>query len=510
MTSPTDTAEARSGGRDLRALVQMIRRYWVGQAAIVLLTIAAVALLTALQPRVYQATATSLVQAATGESVSMAFAGDSLAKSRAESYVRVATSDAVAERVKQALGTDQSTGSLLGSIKALLPVDTAIIEITASARTPEQAAKLANTWITALAEQVKSLETANDSITEPVVTLVPLAQARPPYFPSSPNVQTALVLAVVAGLALAFAYALLRSHFDRRVRTAEQIERLIDAPVIGTIPASPGLEDRRRIVENTAGSAAELFTISEALRELRTNLSYIDVDRPPRVIVITSSIPGEGKSTLTANLADAIASTNANVVVIDCDLRRPMQSELFSLRGGVGLTDVLSGRVALNDALQAPSANPHLRVLASGRVPPNPSELLGSRTMRDLVAALSEVATVLLDAPPLLSVTDAAIIGTIADGVLITVGAKQVTQEQLEKSHRAVTRVNGKVLGAVLNKIPPKGVDSHDYGYYRTDYYTSNEVAAHTDTSSHPDEPAAGDSGKRRQARSRKELRASR
>jgi hypothetical protein len=122
MTSQTDTAEARSRGRDLRDLVQMIRRYWIGEAAIVLLTIAVVALVTAVQPRVYEATATGLTQAATGESLSMAFAGDSLAKSRAESYVRVATSDAVAQRAQKALGTDQSTGSLLGSISRRHPM----------------------------------------------------------------------------------------------------------------------------------------------------------------------------------------------------------------------------------------------------------------------------------------------------------------------------------------------------------------------------------------------------
>lgn len=475
MSSQTETAETTTRGRDVRDFVQLLRRYWVGELAIVMLTIGLVAALTAVQPRVYESTASGLTQAATGESLSMAFAGESLAKSRAESYVRVANSDAVADRARKILGTDRSIGDLLGHIQASLPADTAVIEITARASTPDGAAKLANAWIAALTEQVRALEAPEGAIAEPAISFVALASARPPYFPSSPNVQTALVLAILAGIALAVVYGLLRQHFDRRIRSVEQIERLLGAPVIGTIPASPALEDRRRVTDSdSADDAVELFTISESLRELRTNLSYIDVDEPPKVIVVTSSIPGEGKSTLTANLADAIASANSNVVVIDCDLRRPMQSTLFSLRSGVGLTDVLSGRVDLNDALQAPSDSPHLRVLGAGRVPPNPSELLGSRTMRELVSALADVAIVILDAPPLLSVTDAAIMGTIADGVVITVGAKQVTGEQLEKAYRSVVRVNGKVLGVVLNKIPPRGIDSHDYGYYRSNYYTSN------------------------------------
>ncbi|CAM5490522.1 polysaccharide biosynthesis tyrosine autokinase [Leifsonia shinshuensis] len=517
MSLQTDTADTQAKGRDLRDFVRMIRRYWLGEAVIVLATIGLVAGVTALQPRVYQSTATGLTQAATGESLSMAFAGESLAKSRAESYVRVATSDAVAKRAQEALGTDRSISDLLAHITATLPADTAIIEITASAGTPEAAAKLANAWSTALSEQVRALESPEGSVGDPAISFVPLANARAPYFPSSPNIQTALVLAVLAGCALALVYALLRQQFDRRIRSVEQIERLLDAPVIGTVPASPALSERQRVVEqDSTADSVQLFAISESLRELRTNLSYIDVDNPPKVIVVTSSIPGEGKSTLTANLADAIASSNQNVVIIDCDLRRPMQSTLFSLRGGVGLTDVLSGRVALGDALQAPSASTHLRVLGAGRVPPNPSELLGSRTMRELIGALSGVATVILDAPPLLSVTDAAILGTIADGVVIAVGAKQVTAEQLQKAYRSVTRVNGKVLGAVLNKIPPNGVDSHDYGYYRNDYYTSHADAAPVPVEARAAEAGGAETGAtepastRREQRSRKALRSGR
>lgn len=403
----------------------------------------------------------------------MALAGDSLAKSRAETYVRIATSDAVAQRAAEALGNKQSVSALLGRVRATLPADTAVIEISASSDTPDGAAKLANAWVQALADQVKEIETPPDGIGDPALSFVPLAAARAPYLPSSPNLQFALVLAVLAGLALAFVYGLVRSHFDRRVRSVSQIEALIDAPVIGTIPASDLFGDRKRVSAQSDGDKHQLFAISESLRELRTNLSYVDVDKPPRVIVITSSVPGEGKSTLASNLADAIAASKSNVVIIDCDLRRPTQSAIYGLRGGAGLTDVLSGRISINDAMQAPTNDPHLRVLASGRIPPNPSELLGSRTMKELVDALSEIATVILDAPPILSVTDAAVLGTIADGVVITVAAKQITAEQLEKSYRAVLRVHGRVLGAVLNKVPANGIDAYDYGYYRSDYYYS-------------------------------------
>jgi capsular exopolysaccharide synthesis family protein len=477
MSAQTDDSEGRSRARDLRDFISLLRRYWLGEILIVLATIAMVAVFTALQPRVYTASASGLTQAASGESLSMALAGDSLAKSRAETYVRVATSDAVAKRASELLGNNRSVGDLLGHVSASLPADTAVIEISARADTPDAAAKLANTWIQALADQVTAIEAPTDGINDAAISFVALAAARAPYLPSSPNLQFALVLAVLAGLALAFVYGLLRSHFDRKVRTVAQIEAIIDGPVIGTIPASDLFGDRKRIVEQSDDDTHQLFAISESLRELRTNLSYIDVDKPPRVIVVTSSVPGEGKSTIASNLADAIAASNSNVVVIDCDLRRPTQSGIYDLRAGAGLTDVLSGRLSINDALQAPTNDPHLRVLPSGRIPPNPSELLGSRTMKELVDALSEVATVILDAPPVLSVTDAAILGTISDGVVLTVAAKQITSEQLEKSHRAILRVRGRVLGAVLNKVPANGIDAYDYGYYRSDYYYSAKDA---------------------------------
>ena len=490
MSTQNDAAETRSRSRELRDFISMLRRYWLGEVLILLATTALVAVFTALQPRVYTSSASGLTQAATGESLSMALAGDSLAKSRAETYVRVATSDAVAKRAAEMLGNKRSVGDLLGHVSASLPADTAVIEISARADTPEGAAKLANTWIQALADQVTAIETPQDAINDAAISFVPLAAARAPYLPSSPNLQFALVMAILAGLALSFVYGLTRSHFDRKVRTVAQIEALIDAPVIGTIPASDLFGDRERIIDQSDDDTHQLFAISESLRELRTNLSYIDVDRPPRVIVITSSLPGEGKSTLASNLADAIAASNSNVVIIDCDLRRPTQSGIYDLRAGAGLTDVLSGRLSINDALQAPTSDPHLRVLPSGRIPPNPSELLGSRTMKELVDALSEVATVILDAPPVLSVTDAAVLGTIADGVVLTVAAKQITSEQLEKSHRAILRVRGRVLGAVLNKVPSNGIDAYDYGYYRSDYYyaAGDKTEEPTSTESAADE----------------------
>ncbi len=162
---------------------------------------------------------------------------------------------------------------------------------------------------------------------------------------------------------------------------------------------------------------------AEAFRSLRTNLQFIDVANPPKSIVVTSSLPGEGKSTTTANLALSLAETGLKVVVIEGDLRRPRLLDYLGFEGSVGLTDVLVGRVEVDDVLQ-PFGRTGLRLLGAGPIPPNPSELLGSANMEQLVADLAErFDYVLIDAPPLLPVTDAAVLSTIVDGALVVVGA---------------------------------------------------------------------------------------
>jgi capsular exopolysaccharide synthesis family protein len=206
--------------------------------------------------------------------------------------------------------------------------------------------------------------------------------------------------------------------------------------------------------------------MAEALRELRTNLSFLDVDQPPRIIVVTSSMQAEGKSTVTANLAVTMAAAGENVVVVDGDLRRPTLVDVFNLVPGVGVTDVLTGTAQLADVLQPWGALPNLSVLGSGRIPPNPSELLGSRAMKNMLNTLAKDAVVLIDAPPLLPVTDAAVLSRAADGAIVVIRTGRTTQEQLDQSLGNLEKVKGRVLGAVLNYVPIKGRDA--YSYYGT------------------------------------------
>ncbi|MDX6212189.1 MAG: tyrosine-protein kinase, partial [Frankiales bacterium] len=188
-------------------------------------------------------------------------------------------------------------------------------------------------------------------------------------------------------------------------------------------------------------------------------------------IVITSSIPQEGKSTTTANLAITLAQAGLKVVLVEADLRRPKLMQYLGVEGAVGLTSVLIGRVTLDDALQ-PWGNGSLMVLPSGPTPPNPSELLGSQGMAELIASLEQQADiVLVDAPPLLPVTDAAVLAKICDGALLIVRHGTTTREQVTRAAESLRVVDAHLIGNVLNMAPAKGPDAYGYGYaYR---YTS-------------------------------------
>jgi capsular exopolysaccharide synthesis family protein len=191
----------------------------------------------------------------------------------------------------------------------------------------------------------------------------------------------------------------------------------------------------------------------------------MDVDNPPRTIVVTSPLPSDGKSTIACNLALTLAAGGTPVVLVDGDLRRSTVATTMGLPGGAGLSDVLSGRAELAEVLQRTPRSPNLYVLTAGSVPPNPSEVLGSGRMRKLLADLAVHATVIVDAPPLLPVTDGAVLTHQADGAIVVVSMGKTTYDLLEKSLDTLQKSSGRALGIVLNKAPLKGADASPYSY---------------------------------------------
>ena len=210
---------------------------------------------------------------------------------------------------------------------------------------------------------------------------------------------------------------------------------------------------------------------AESFRVLRTNMQYVEVDHDQKVFAITSSVPGEGKTTTAINLALTLALTNQRVALVECDLRRPLIAKRLGIDGAVGTTSVLIGKVAMHEALQT-VGDGKLQVLACGPIPPNPSELLQSKAMENLLTQLrEEFDIVLLDAPPLLPVTDAALLAAETDGALVVVRHGKTTKDQLTHALERLEAVDAKPLGLVFNMVPARRAGGGSYSYtYSYDY----------------------------------------
>jgi capsular exopolysaccharide synthesis family protein len=463
---------------DLRDYLRILRAHWIALTLCLLLGLAISFAWTLVQPKVYTADASGYVtpaQAPGDDNSSAAYVSDNLAKSKVKSYVDLGTWRAVGEHARDELGLDATPESLVGRVSVSNPLDTVVIKVDADGPTPEAARDLAGAWIRGMQIEIENIESGGTG-ENPAVTLVTADSARLPASPSSPNVRLALAIGALAGLVVGVGYALLRFTLDRRIRSAESVERETGLNVVGTIPEEKSFTADNRLIPfdgaNTSSSRnVHLYAVSEAVRELRTNIQFMDVDNPPRIITITSPLPGEGKSTTAANLAITLSASGQKVVLIDGDLRRPMVATIFHLVGDAGLTDILAGRAAFDDVAQPVGRQGALRVVAAGKIPPNPSEILGSQRMYDLVHALSEDAIVIIDAPPLIPVTDAAVLTHRTDGAIIVTTVGRTTFDALKKAQQNLERAGARALGVVLNRVPRKGSGAAYYGYQYTGTY---------------------------------------
>jgi capsular exopolysaccharide synthesis family protein len=296
-----------------------------------------------------------------------------------------------------------------------------------------------------------------------------------PAAPSSPQVTRNVALGMLFGLLLGAVVAVIRARLDRSVRNPDEITALTGAAVIGTILRDQDLEKRHVVVRGGPNRAAEGY------RQLRNNLQFLDVDNPPRVIVVSSALPSEGKTTAVVNLGLAIAETGRTVTIVEADLRKPKVTRYLGLVGGVGLTNLLAGTADLDDVLQR-IEDGRVRVIAAGPTPPNPGELLASSNMAALLDKLRAASDfVLVDAPPLLPVADTSGLAVHADGVLLSVRYGSTRRDQLQQAVATVDRVGAKTLGLVLNIVPPKATVATANGYgYGYDYPDAEDSQAKT------------------------------
>jgi len=208
---------------------------------------------------------------------------------------------------------------------------------------------------------------------------------------------------------------------------------------------------------------------SEAFRTLRTNLQFTSPDRELRVVLVTSATPGEGKSTVSSNLAVAFSQAGKRTLLMDCDLRKPVVHKNFGIHRAPGLTSLLVGEAGLDEVLRKVEV-PNLTVLPSGPVPPNPAELLGSKAMAGILSEMrATFDLVIVDAPPIVAVTDAAVLCPLVDGVVLTVASGQLPRELAQHAKSLLDKANAHILGVVLNRINPAHQRNYQYYYYYYD-----------------------------------------
>lgn len=312
-----------------------------------------------------------------------------------------------------------------------------------------------------LSEKLEQL-TINENLERGLGQVV--APAVLPERPIRPKPLLNTLLGLLVGAVLGVGGAFLAEYLDNTVKTVEEAQRHYGVPVLARLPADSGPDKAAYeiVLESRPNSAA-----AEAYRSLRTALEYLNFDGSVRRILVTSAAPQEGKSTTIANLAVAIAQTGKRVLVIEGDFRRPTADRFFRVASEVGLSDVLTGQASLKAAIQTCGV-PNLGVLPSGPLPPNPSELLGSATMRSVLDHAAQVADfVLVDSPPVLAVTDCAVLAPLVDGILLVAQAGTSTREGAERAVQVLRGAETRLLGLVLNNVPT--TDTYGYRYY--EYY---------------------------------------
>ena len=397
-------------------------------------------------PAQYQSTNSVFVTSDRGETTSELLQTSTLTQNLVQSYAQLATTPTVLDPVIRELGLTMSSQALASRVTAANPLNTVFIDITVTSRSATQAVVLADAVSASLKTTVENLAPAGpDNL--PSITVKTVSPAQLPDGPFTPNIPLIVVTGLLLGLGLGVLYALAREVFDTRVSTQKDLDRVTSDPLLGMVGRKKRTDPSGLVMRVMPHSA-----MAESYRRVRANLEFIDVDNPPRSVVVTSAVARDGKSTTAINLALAIAERSTRVLLIDADLRRPSIAEICDLEGDVGLTTVLLGDVGPEDAIVRWSDG--LDVLPSGAVPPNPGQLLGSAAMKNLMQRLlQDYDFIVLDSPPLLPATDALGLSRLSDGAIVVARSKSTTRQQLATTLESLEAVNARVVGIVLNQV---------------------------------------------------------
>ncbi|WP_407727164.1 polysaccharide biosynthesis tyrosine autokinase [Rhodococcoides fascians] len=448
---------------EIQDYLKILKARWIIIAVTVVVAILGALGASLLTTPLYESSARMFVSTSGGTSVSETYQGNLFSQQRVASYSELVSSEALAARVLDVLPLGLTPSQLAAKVKASSTPDTVLFDITVTDPSPARARDIANAMATELTNQVRELETPEDGGT-PSAGVKTFQQADASAAPVSPKTKRNLALGAAVGLLLGIALAVLRDRLDNTIKNRREIESISGKALVGTIPFDKERKTHPAVdFQDLAQSAS-----AEAFRELRTNLQFLEVDHPPRVIVVTSAIPSEGKTTTAVNLAVALAEAGHHVALVEGDLRRPRVSKYMGLIGSVGMSTVLAGQATVEEVLQ-PTKYEGLQAMASGPIPPNPSELLGSEASRALLVELrSRFDYVIVDGAPLLPVTDSAVLTTHADGALLVTRYGHTKSNELARAIGNLETIGARVLGVVLALTPSKKGDMYSYSYNYT------------------------------------------
>jgi capsular exopolysaccharide synthesis family protein len=447
---------------DVRTYLRVVRQQWWLVVAAVLVAVGVAGVVTSRTPPQYAATVTFFVTTP-NQRVGDAYQGGLFSQQRIKSYADLLTSERLAREVVAVGGAAQglSPEQVRSRVTAQMQANTVLLSARVTDSDARRTGQLADIVAARFIALVETLETPPES-NSPTVKIEVVGGPRLDPQPVSPRPIRNLTLAGLLGLLLGAGVALLRDVLNSSVRDGAMLQGLTGVPLLGQVPLDPDMESAPLVVGDAAYSSR-----AEALRKLRTNLRFVDAQGPARVLSVTSAVQGEGKSSTCCNLAISFAEAGYRVMLIDADLRRPMVASYMGLKSAAGLTNVLIGEVALQDVAQ-PWGDKSLVVLPAGSLPPNPSELLGSTRMTDLLDMASESAdVVIIDTPPLLSVTDAAVIAVQADGALLVTRQSSTSRSQVTAAVQALRTVDARLLGCVVNMAAVSKKDAYYYSAYR-------------------------------------------
>ncbi|HET6311106.1 MAG TPA: polysaccharide biosynthesis tyrosine autokinase [Candidatus Nitrosotalea sp.] len=450
--------------RYLRVLRQ---RLWMIVACPIVAALAA-GIVSFLLPPVYEAHVSLLVRPAQPLSTTDPNVANLTSDQISRTYASLMTKRPLLEAVSKELGLNIRPEDLAKQITVTPEVNTAILDVAVKDTNPALARDLANGLTADLIAEVKGFQQQETSLPNSRTgdNLFVVSPAVLPDRPVSPNKTLNIAIAFAAGLLLALGLAFLLDYLDQSIKTDEELtERLGLIPMGHLLFVPSGKGKRGELVALDGQSHA-----SEAFRALRTSLLFSTIDQELKEVVVTSAELGEGKSRTAANLAIVLAEAGHKTLLIDADFRRPSQHRIFGRVRNIGLSNLIVEDATEAEAITAVEGVPNLWVLTSGPTPPNPSELLGSGRMRELMAKLRGYFTYLVvDTPPVNAVTDASILAAYASGTVLVVEQGRTTFPALKNAKAMLDRVGARTLGAVINKVhASSGSYAYAYGYYAT------------------------------------------